>query len=610
MEPLGNALWESERRERRKKERKLRKKKMTTWTGGGLGTDVKLHQERRSIGGCLEEDGVWPLDEANARMLDLCAPRMWINPVPAEDFVYDLVAIGAGAGGLVSSKQTARRGYKSALIEQHIAGGDCLVVGCVPSKALLASAKAASLARNAETLGVDVTDVKVNFERVMERMRECRARIAPADSYEGAQKLGVDVFQGRAKFVGPHTVEVGGQTLRFRKAVIATGARAALPQDLNGLENVNYFTNANIFNLTKLPDRLLIIGGGPIGVELGQAFASLGSKVTMLIRGSRILSSEDPEVSELLMNRLMEEGITIATNLTFKSIEPLIYTEKDEDGNGAKVRATRHDEKELVFAGDAVLVSVGRAPNVSGMGLEKAGVVFDERNGVKVDEFLRTSNPDILAVGDVCSAAKFTHVSGTQAQMAVENALFAGQMNSAQLLVPHVTYCEPEVATVGLTESQAEAQGVKVEVYRSTFEHNDRAILDGTAHGFCKVLVKEGSDEIVGATIVSHSAGELISEVTLAIQFGIGLGFEDGIGSVIHSYPTMAEGVAGCAFGFKLKHWKMAQVDGTVQAKDFHRVSASKTISRGGTVRYGTLIGWCSLFALAGFAVGAAIRKS
>jgi pyruvate/2-oxoglutarate dehydrogenase complex dihydrolipoamide dehydrogenase (E3) component len=309
-----------------------------------------------------------------------------------------------------------------------------------------------------------------------------------------------------------------------------------------------------------------------------------------------------------MMKHLEEEGLKFETNLEFKSIEPLIYTERDDGGNGAKVRATRSQGGELVFTGDAVLVSVGRAPNVENIGLEKAGVVFDARKGVQVDEFLRTSNPDILAVGDVCSADKFTHVSGTQAQMAVENALFGGQMSSAELLVPHVTYCEPEVATVGLTEAQADAQGVKVAVYRSSFEHNDRAILDGKASGFCKILVKEGSDEIVGATIVAHSAGELISEVTMAIRFGIGLGFEDGIGSMIHSYPTMAEGVAGCAFGFKLKHWKMLQADGQVKAKAYRRASASSQQKRG-AVGYGELLGGCAIFALAGFALGLAVTK-
>ena len=528
----------------------------------------KMVKGRPSVGGSAHEDGVFPLDEPNARMLDLCAPRSWANPEPGADFVYDLIALGAGAGGLVSAKQSARRGFRSALVERHIAGGDCLVVGCVPSKALIRSARAARDARRQSgALGVRAGSglpVEVDFAQVMRRMRELRARIAPADSFSGARALGVDVFQGEAVFVGPDSVRVGGQTLRFRRCVIATGARARLPE-LPGLDRVAFHTNATIFNLAELPRRLLVLGGGPISMELGQAFAALGSEVRVLLRGERPLSGEDPEAAALVRASLEEDGVAFSCGLSFESVEPL-----GGGGGGCRVRARDAGGAPVEFEGDCLLVSTGRQPNVQGLQLEAAGVAFSAEHGVAVDDELWTSNRSVLAVGDcVAQEYRYTHLSGTQAQMAVENALFGGHRRVSDLVLPHVTYTEPEVATVGLTEARARAAGVAVELYHVSLEHNDRAILDGATRGLARVLCRQGSDEIVGATIVADHAGEMISELALAIQFGVGLGPVRGIGALIHSYPTVAECVAGAAFQFKMKHWAKRHADGVSRATPY-----------------------------------------
>jgi pyruvate/2-oxoglutarate dehydrogenase complex dihydrolipoamide dehydrogenase (E3) component len=411
----------------------------------------------------------------------------------------------------------------------------------------------------------------------MRRMRELRARIAPADSFSGARALGVDVFQGEAVFVGPDSVRVGGQTLRFRRCVIATGARARLPE-LPGLDRVAYHTNATIFNLEELPRRLLVLGGGPISMELGQAFATLGSEVRVLLRGERPLSGEDPEVAALVRASLEEDGVAFSCGLRFESVEPL-----GSGCGGCRVRARDAGGAPVEFEGDCLLVSTGRQPNVQGLGLEAAGVAFSAEHGVGVDDELWTSNRSVLAVGDcVAQEYRYTHLSGTQAQMAVENALFGGHRRVSDLVLPHVTYTEPEVATVGLTEARAREAGVPVELYSVSLEHNDRAILDSATRGLARVLCRQGSDEIVGATIVADHAGEMISEIALAIQFGIGLGPVRGIGALIHSYPTVAECVAGAAFQFKMKHWAKRHADGVVRATQYRLHHAGVVPSDGG----------------------------
>mmetsp|Transcript_8999 Transcript_8999/g.14644 ORF Transcript_8999/g.14644 Transcript_8999/m.14644 type:complete len:561 (+) Transcript_8999:226-1908(+) len=504
-----------------------------------------------TFGGDPNEIGVYPLDASNAVLLDLVAPREWDNVQAPDDFEYDLVAIGAGAAGLVSAKQSARRGWRSALVEKHFTGGDCLNTGCVPSKALLNAAKLFKQSLNGDKFGVDIDHVNVSFQKVMTRMRTVRARIAPADSYQGAQKLGVTMYQGHAKFIGPNTLLINDDiTVRFRKAVIATGAQAALPK-IPGLEQGPFLTNANIFNLVELPKRLIIIGAGAVGMELGQAFQLFGSKVTILTHSKRALTREDAQAVETLENIFKSDGVDFVDSVYISHVEYL--------DSGVCV----HSRDGGRFTADRILVATGRQANVEGLGLDAAGVTFTSA-GVQVNELLQTSNPNIYAAGDcVDQMYKFTHVSGTQAQLIVENALFGGKCSTKDLVVPRVIYTEPELASVGVTPSET---GPPVDVYKSVFVHNDRGIIDGATNGLVKIFCSKGTDTIIGAVIVSSHAGEMISELTMAIQFGIGL---SSLGAVIHSYPTLGEAIAGCAFQFKAQHWKIKQIDGVVISKSY-----------------------------------------
>mmetsp|Transcript_30094 Transcript_30094/g.70163 ORF Transcript_30094/g.70163 Transcript_30094/m.70163 type:complete len:557 (+) Transcript_30094:91-1761(+) len=500
----------------------------------------------------LQEVGVSPLDEHNVRLLDHVAPRGWVDPTPEPGFVYDLIAIGAGAGGLVSSKQSARRGARSALIESHLAGGDCLNVGCVPSKALIRAARAVKEVRtHSKDMGVEIAgQVEVNFARVMERMRRLRATIAPADSYKTSAAVGVDCYQGRATFTARDALEVNGQTLRFKKAVIATGGSPALPH-IAGLSDCPYTTNASLFNLTSLPPRIAVLGGGPIGLEMAQAMALFGSDVTVLLRGSKLLPKEDPDAAELVESALLADGVRIVRDVVFERIEhtevgtaegwPLIQVHTSVGGAGR------------VFGCELLLVATGRKPNVEGLGLEAAGVEFDVKEGVHVNQRLETSNPNIFAVGDVCTELQFTHVSGAMAGIVVENALFEGDRRFDKTLVPWCTFTEPEVAHTGLYEADFAARGIECETWKTDLQHNDRAILESSTSGFCKVHCRKGTDEILGGTIVGPSAGDLISELTVAIQAKIGLGV---LGRVIHPYPTVAECIQACGISYNRTQWK------------------------------------------------------
>jgi len=501
--------------------------------------------------------GVWPLDEHNAKLLDAVHPRSWTTPERPEDFVYDLVAVGAGAGGLVSAKQSARRGAKSALIEQHLAGGDCLNVGCVPSKALLRCARAVAELRRHD-LGIDSNSTaKVDFAKVMERMRRLRAEIAPVDSHTTSQAVGVDVYMGKATFLGKNEIQVADRRLRFRKAVIATGGRAKVPP-IPGLEQTPYFTNATLFNLTALPRRFVVLGAGPISLEMAQAFRRFGSEVTVLEVAPEILGAEDSDAATLLREVFQEEGIEIYTNCSVSSVS---HTPGDEWPEIQLNIGTATGEMKQIQC-EALLVAAGRIPNVEGLGLEAAGVEYSPA-GVKVKDDLRTSNPDILAIGDVIERpdTRFTHMSGTMAGMAVQNALFADDglpVNAAsrhlsELVVPRCTYTEPEIASCGVSnEKLASRANVDVDVYKASTEHNDRAILEGSTRGYVKILCRKGTEEIVGATIVAEHAGEMLAEVTLAIQHGIGL---SKIARTVHPYPTLGEAVQQCALNYNRARW-------------------------------------------------------
>jgi pyruvate/2-oxoglutarate dehydrogenase complex dihydrolipoamide dehydrogenase (E3) component len=511
---------------------------LTPFTDGaeepGLQPRVPEHDPR--FGAYAQDDldavGVAPLDAHNVTLLDNVHPRTWRDPKPKPR--YNLVVIGAGAGGLVSSAAAAGLGAEVALVESHLLGGDCLNVGCVPSKALLHSAKVAASARGAAAHGVKVGSVEVDFPAVMARMRRLRAGIAPHDSARRyADELGVDVFFGRARFTGRHSVEVNGKTLHFAKAVIATGATAAIP-DIPGLADVPYLTNATLFNLTQLPPRLAVIGAGPIGMELAQAFQRFGSQVIVLYRG-RLLAKEDPEAAAIVEASMRSDGVR------FQHCE---FHRVARGDRGAPIRITvAIGDRVQTLKFDAVLVAAGRKPAVRDMGLEAAGVEFDPRTGVKVNDRLQTTNPDVFAVGDVASQYQFTHMSDFMARLVIRNALFLGRERVSRLLVPWATFTDPEVAHVGLYEADLEERRIPYTTITRHFADVDRARLDEETDGFVKIHVRKGGDAILGATIVGPHAGDLVSEISVAMQSGMGLG---RLANVIHPYPTMAEAIRQC----------------------------------------------------------------
>ncbi len=466
-----------------------------------------------------------PDDQHNRVLVEHVHPRRWVNPVPAGR--YNLVVIGGGTAGLVSAAGAAGLGAKVALVERHLMGGDCLNVGCVPSKALIAAARAAADARAADRFGVRVHGVQVDFPAVMERMRRLRAEIAPHDGVERFAKLGIDVFLGEGRFTSPTTVEVDGQRLEFARAVIATGGRAA-PVPIPGLEEAGYLTNETIFSLTELPRRLAIIGAGPIGCEMAQTFRRFGSEVTLFEAESHVLPREDADAAAIVEERLRAEGIRLVLCGHVTWVE--------RRGSDLKVHCevgSQHDVLEC----DAFLLGVGRTPNVENLGLETAEVEWN-RQGVAVNDYLQTTNPRIYAAGDVASRYKFTHTADALARLVIQNALFFGRKRASALNVPWCTYTSPEIAHVGLYEQEAVAKGYAVDTITIPMREVDRAILEGEGEGFLRVHLKKGSDRILGATLVASRAGDMISELTVAMAVGRGLG---AVGAAIHPYPTQAE---------------------------------------------------------------------
>ncbi len=477
-------------------------------------------------------------DPADQELIGHVHPPDYENPTA--EGRYNLVVVGAGTAGLICAAGAAGLGAKAALIERDLLGGDCLNVGCVPSKALLSSGHAASDAARAGELGVHVDgDVRVEFGEVMRRMRAVRARFAPNDSVERyTHELGVEVHLGEARFTGRDTIEVGGQTLRFAKAVVATGARAAVPP-IPGLAEAEPLTNENVFDLEERPGHLLVIGGGPIGCELAQAFRRLGSRVTIVERAAQFLVREDRDAAEILLASLRRDGVDVRLETEVARIE-------HEAGERRAVLSRDGQEEKLVF--DRVLVALGRVPNVKGMGLEEAGIAFDERKGVQVDDFLRTTNPKVFAAGDVCMDWKFTHAADHAARIVIQNALFAvgpiGRRRLSQLNMPWCTYTEPEIAHVGLYAHEAEARGIAVDTWTHPLADVDRAIAEGRDEGFVRIHTKKGKGEIVGATIVAAHAGDLISEVSVAMAGKLPLGT---VANVIHPYPTQADAIRAAA---------------------------------------------------------------
>jgi pyruvate/2-oxoglutarate dehydrogenase complex dihydrolipoamide dehydrogenase (E3) component/uncharacterized membrane protein YdjX (TVP38/TMEM64 family) len=468
---------------------------------------------------------VLPDDEHNRALLAQVRPPRHANPTPAGR--YNLVVVGAGTAGLVSAAGGAGLGARVALVEKHLLGGDCLNVGCVPSKALISAARAAAAARRAGAFGVRTTGAEVDFPAVMERMRRLRARIAPNDGVPRLTDLGVHVYLGSGRFTGPRTLEVDGRTLEFSRAVITTGARAAAPP-IPGLEEVGYLTNETLFWLTALPRRLAVVGAGPIGCEMAQTFCRLGSEVTLLEAGPQILPREDRDAAAIVERQMLADGVRLV---------PRARVARAERRGGAAVLDYDVDGSRQTVACDAILVGVGRAPNVEGLGLDAAGVAWDAQ-GVTVNDHLQTTNRRIYAAGDVASRFKFTHTADALARIVLANALFAGRKRASALHVPWCTYTSPEIAHLGLHEAEARARGLEVTTLTLPLTEVDRAVLEGEEEGFLRVHLAKGSDRIVGATLVAAHAGDMISELTLAMVGGLGLGT---LANTIHPYPTQAE---------------------------------------------------------------------
>lgn len=442
---------------------------------------------------------------------------------------YNVVVIGAGTAGLVTAAGTAGLGGRVALIERGKMGGDCLNTGCVPSKALISSARLVEQIRRAEEWGLEKQEPLFEFGKVFARMRERRARLAPNDSVERFESLGVDVFRGQARLLSPHEVAVGDTVLKARNIVIAAGSRAAMPA-LEGLDAVPHYTNETIFDeLQKKPDRLLVLGGGPIGCELGQVFARLGVAVTIAQKAPQILEKEDADAAGVLRRRLEAEKIRVLTGVEAKMAVR----------QGGTVRVwIEGDEDRRPLDCDAILIAAGRTPNTDGLDLEKAGVEYGQK-GIRVNACLQTSQPNIYAAGDIAGPYQFTHVADAHARVVVRNILFPWKKaRFDDTVVPWCTYTDPEVARVGLNEDQARKRGIACDVWMEPLEKLDRAVVESAEAGFAKVLTAKGKDEILGVTLVSERAGDLLHEFVLAMKAGVGL---KRISGMVHAYPTFAE---------------------------------------------------------------------
>ena len=480
-----------------------------------------------------------PQDEWNRLLIDNVHPPTWQNPTP--NGRYNLIVLGAGTGGLITALVASSLGARVALIERHLMGGDCLNVGCVPSKALIRGAQIVHEAREARQFGMPASDTDLgDFGEVMRRMREIRARISKEDSAERySEEFGIDIYLGEASFAGEGRVKVGDQVLEYKKAVIATGARAVAPP-IEGLADAGYLDNETVFSLTERPRRIAVIGAGPIGCELAQSFQRLGSEVHILERMDQVLTREDPDAARIVQNELVKEGVEMIFECAINRIE------RRGDERVIYLTCPAKGTRELVV--DEILVGAGRAPNVENMGLEAVGVAYDVQKGVEVDDSLRTSNKRIWAVGDVCMEWKFTHAADAAAKIVVQNALFAvgplGRKKLSDLVMPWCTYTSPEIAHVGLYERDAAERSIEIDTYQVSIAEANRAVTDGQEEGLVKVHVKKGSDEIVGATVVSAHAGDLITQFTMAIQNGIGLG---AFTNMIYPYPTQGEAIKRAA---------------------------------------------------------------
>ncbi|MDO1528748.1 mercuric reductase [Fulvimonas sp. R45] len=474
-----------------------------------------------------------PQDATECRRIGHLHPCDWRNPAPAAR--YHLVVVGAGPAGLAAARLAAAAGARVALVERAWIGGTSLNTGCVPSKALIRTARLYADLRDAAHYGARVPDAAPpDFARAMERVRHLRARLAVDDSAQRLVAAGVDLFFGEARFAGTDRVRVDETPLHFDKALIATGARPDIPA-IPGLAEAGYLTHENVFDLAALPPRLLVIGGGPLGCELAQAFCRLGAKTTLVQDRPLFLPREERDAAQLLSDALARDGIAIRLNT-------LVTAVRGKDG--ARQVEMVSDNYRSVVEVDAILTGIGHVSNMEGLDLDRAEVACSQASGVLVDDFLRTSNPRIYAAGDVCLEHKYAHAAVASARLAVRNALFRGRERYSRLVIPWCTFTDPEIAHVGLYVREANRRGIPVKTYTVPMHEIDRAVTDGEQDGFAKIHVQGRGDRILGATVVARHAGEMINGITLAMEAGLGLG---GLERVIHAYPTQAEAIRAAA---------------------------------------------------------------
>jgi len=494
--------------------------------------------------------GIFPI-LAKKLMESLQARKVFAAYDKPKKFDTNMVVIGAGSAGLVTSLIASATKAKVSLIEKHKMGGDCLNTGCVPSKALIRSAKMANYYRRADEFGLSTENIEVNFKAVMERIQEIIKTIEPHDSIERFTELGVDCVTGSAEIIDPYRVKVNDQIITTRNIVISTGARPFVPP-IKGIENTGYLTSDTIWELREQPKNMLIIGGGPIGCEMAQSFQRLGIQVTQLDMAERLMPREDKDIAEEVQNRFIKEGVDL--RLSYKTVEFI-----KRDGNNVLLCENRLGEKqEIEF--DVLLLAVGRKPNTEGFGLDKLNITTNPNGTIEVNDYLQTRFPNIYACGDVAGPYQFTHTASHQAWYTAVNGLF-GMFKKFKVdyrVIPWATFTDPEVARVGLNEQDAIAQGIDYEVSRYDIDDLDRAIADGEAHGFIKVLTVPGKDKILGATIVGHHSGDIIVEYVTAMKYNLGL---NKILGTIHIYPTLTE-----TNKFVAGNWKRAHVPEKIMA--------------------------------------------
>jgi len=492
----------------------------------------------------MQTDTLFPFAPAHevdkSTLSESLHPSDWRNPRPADK--YNLLVLGGGYAGMLTALEAARAGAKVALVERDHLGGVCLNAGCISSKALIRTSRLYADVRNAANYGGQAPrDIQIDFAGVMERMRRVRARASRRRSAHELRSSGIDVFFGDARFTGPCALTAGGEILRFQRALIAAGARPMIPQ-IPGLEEAGYLTNETVFELTQCPPRLLVVRGGPFGCELAQAFRRLGSQVTIVQNEPLFLSQEERDAAQILSESLARDGIDIHLNTQTVGVET----------NGAqKIVDLVSDDNRTTVTADAILIAAGRSPNVQGLNLEAAGVQYDAISGVRINDFLQTSNRRIYAAGDVCLEHKFAHIEGASAHIVTRNALFCGRQRLSALTIPWCTYTDPEIAHVGMYVREAREKNIPVKTITVPMHEVDRAIADGEEDGFVKIHVKEGTDKILGATVVARHAGEMISDISMAMAAGIGL---RGLAQVNHPYPTQAAAIKMAAITYARAH--------------------------------------------------------